>query len=412
MVALRMSLRSMWRSPALRATFIFGLGGIGFSLGSVLLARALTITEYAWLALIIAFSQISMGIGPWGSDTIVNRFPIRPSFGFLLRIGSTSCLVAMGLVIIAYLVYRLPPSLVLLLFVLCVGISVNKVASALYQSTQRFGQSLFFSQVHNGLVLVAAIGALVLNFDEAIWVCLILTVGYIVTAVWAWRCLITELPSQEARSSREFPWRDSFAIVGQGTAVILFIQLERFLVPKLLDAESLSTVAVLAAIAGSPFRMLQMGIGYTMLPRLSAAKSVRERRQVINVEVWIVSFAIVGACVAIWILAPFIVTWLLDDKYVLGPPLIAAALFAGVGKVIGAFATSAVTAVGNGKDLNRLNWMSWGALVIATVGAYFGARWGLVGVIYGISTGWLVYALGAIMMASQYFSEKMAIVSD
>ena len=46
----------------------------------------------------------------------------------------------------------------------------------------------------------------------------------------------------------------------------------------------LATFGVLAAIAGSLFRVLSMGVGYTLVPRLRAAGSVLERRRLVAHE--------------------------------------------------------------------------------------------------------------------------------
>ena len=99
------------------------------------------------------------------------------------------------------------------------------------------------------------------------------------------------------------------------------MQMERLLTPRLLTLEDLATFAVAATLIGSPFRMLQMGAGYTLLPRLSTAATAEERRQLVRREA--AAIMIIGAAGALVILfaAPWVARWLLAGKYQLSTAL-------------------------------------------------------------------------------------------
>ncbi len=61
-------------------------------------------------------------------------------------------------------------------------------------------------------------------------------------------------------------------------------QFERFAIPKVRSVEMLGTYAVLAAVVGSPFRMIQIAINFSLLPRLRAVASAAETRAIIVSE--------------------------------------------------------------------------------------------------------------------------------
>ena len=88
--------------------------------------------------------------------------------------------------------------------------------------------------------------------------------------------------SRSARS--HFPWSEALAIAGLSAAGLLLIQLERLLLPHLLPLAISPPTVSSRRIVGSLFRVLQMGVGYSLLPRLRAAPGVLERRRLIAKE--------------------------------------------------------------------------------------------------------------------------------
>ena len=103
---------------------------------------------------------------------------------------------------------------------------------------------------------------------------------------------------------------------------------------------------MVATLVGSPFRMLQMGAGYTLLPRLRAARLHRRHG-----GGWFGTrpsrSALIGAVGGIVLLAaaPWIADRLLAGKYELSSGLMIAALVSGVPKLADAIATTMVWAL-------------------------------------------------------------------
>jgi len=143
------------------------------------------------------------------------------------------------------------------------------------------------------------------------------------------------------------------------------------------------------------FRVLQMGVGYTLVPRLRAAGSIPERRHLIGHEAKLVGAMVVAGSVGIWIVTPWVERWLLQDKYHLAGPLLLAAIISGIAKIMNSFTKSTVTALATQAELSMVNVLGWASVALAIPAAVFGARWGLAGVIYGVGFGWLLRALTA-----------------
>jgi O-antigen/teichoic acid export membrane protein len=87
--------------------------------------------------------------------------------------------------------------------------------------------------------------------------------------------------------------------------------------------------------------------------------------------------------------APWIAAWLLAGKYELSTALMIAALVSGAVKLADQFATTIVWALGSPRHLALLNWVSWTCACIGVAAAWFGARWGLLGLMYGVTLGWV-----------------------
>ena len=182
---------------------------------------------------------------------------------------------------------------------------------------------------------------------------------------------------------------EGLSLLGITAAALILMQMERLLTPRLLTLEDLATFAVAATLIGSPFRMLQMGAGYTLLPRLSTASTAEERRQLVRREA--AAIVIIGAAGA----AAHPVRGTLGRRTA---PRRQVPPFDGADdrrtgqrgvKLVDGFATTMVWALGSPRQLAMLNWVSWTCAGVGLVGAWVGSRWGLMGLMYGVTLGWL-----------------------
>jgi hypothetical protein len=217
---------------------------------------------------------------------------------------------------------------------------------------------------------------------------------------------------RSAKPAASIHWGEAAALAGVAAASMLLIQLERLVIPYVLPLEDLALFGVLGAIAGSLFRLLQMGVGFTLLPRLRKAATVLERRQLLGQELRL-AVAIAGAgAVAIMVLTPLVERWLLGSKYDLPFPLLVAAVFSGIAKIAHAFAKAAATALATQRELALVNVAGWISAALATGAAVVGARWGLTGVIYGVGVGWLAWAVLSLALVMHHLRAPVGVPAE
>lgn len=403
--------KRFWRLPTLRTAAVYGASGIGFAGANLVLARVLAKSEYALFTLVLAFVNFGFALATAGIDGIALRQELDFGPRLLGKVAGAAAIVAAALGVIAWVGYDLAPPLVGMLAVSVAAGGIMVVAGARFQREQRFGLSLALVQSPNLFLLLAA-GMVVATHAERAWVpVLIETAGFVAGAVVGWFLLFRERVVTDLVGSA-FSWREALAFAGLNASGLLLVQLDRLMIPHLLPLDDLATYGVLAALVGSPFRVLQNSVGYTLLPRLTAATSIRERRRLVVREVWLAGLLVVAASAAVWIVVPWVEHWLLAGKYDLGVPLVLAAIVAGLAKVLNAFSRATVTALADPREVALTNVLGWVSVAVAGAAAVVGARWGLAGVIYGVGLGWLLRALAALWLSARHLRAPKNVTND
>jgi O-antigen/teichoic acid export membrane protein len=393
--------RSLWHSPTLRSVFIYGASGLGFAGANLILARVLSTEEYALFTLVIALMNLSFALAPIGVDGIVQRRHLEAGPKLLKRTLAAAVLTALISVFVGGFVYHLAPSLLLLVFAATVGGGAMAVAGCTFQSEQRFGISLALTQSPNLALILAAVAVMLTGLRDARLPLVIASLGFVLAGAIGWWVLFRERAAKPYRETW-FPWGEALSFAGLNAAGLLLVQLDRLIIPHVLSLHDLATFGVLAAIAGSLFRVLSMGVGYSLVPRLRAAGTVMERRRLIWHEAKLVSVITVAGSVAIWFLTPLIERGFLAGKYHLTGSLLLATLFSGVAKIMNSFTKATVTALARASEVSIVNLLGWVSVAVAFAAAIFGARWGLAGVIYGVGLGWLMRALTALYLTLRH----------
>jgi O-antigen/teichoic acid export membrane protein len=324
-------------------------------------------------------------LAPIGLEGQVNRRP-----GAAVRLSRpllTSAVVAVAAAILGLTFYQLDRWLVLALFTSITAGGATHVVAAVFQSRLRFSVSLALSQ-GLALVLVGMGAAAVIAGGAALQLLAgVVALYYVVAASTGWGILAHEKAAPAESGAHSL--FEGLSLLGITAAALLLMQLERLLTPRLLTLEDLATFAVVATLVGSPFRMLQMGAGYTLLPRLSSASTQLERQQLVRREVGAVTLIGGAAALALFFAAPWIAGWLLAGKYHLSAALMIAALVSGAVKLGDGVATTIVWALGSTRQLAVLNWVSWTCAAVGVAAAWLGAQWGLIGLMYGVTFGWI-----------------------
>ncbi|MEJ2239671.1 MAG: hypothetical protein P8X82_15350 [Gemmatimonadales bacterium] len=123
---------------------------------------------------------------------------------------------------------------------------------------------------------------------------------------------------------------------------------------------------------------------------MRSADSVGERRRLLAKEsVSLVAMVGLGSIALYW-LAPIVFELIFADKYQFPMSLIVAGILAGIVRAVSGLSTGVATAVCDTRELGQLNTLTWLSTALAATGGIIGARWGLIGVVYGIAFGWLI----------------------
>ena len=398
-------------SPAVKSAASFTLVGAAFALANLLLARYLPTEIYGEFSLVLAIAIMAIPLGTLGLDAIVLRH--KPGLQLkLIRITLLTGFVIGALVAAtASAVYSMQAAYVPLIALAIVAGSAARVASSTYQSEKNYTIALWLVQSQNITLILAAIVVGAFASVSAVTVFAAYALHWTLAAVVGWLLLIS-FSKIKARDEWRIPWDESPPLFGYIIAAQLTWQLERLMIPKILDIDSLATFGVLSALVLAPFKMLQAGIGHTLIPGLRAATTKNSRREIMVHEARTAAIIICLAIVSGFIIAPRIANIFLQGKYELGQTLIAAAVIAGSIQLLVIFVSAIVTALGSRLQLAALNRGSWLALIVSMACGWYGSRWGLPGAILGFAVGSAVRLVTAAVIAVVVWDEPETVARE
>jgi O-antigen/teichoic acid export membrane protein len=384
---------------------------VGFALGNILLARVLPEEEYGRVALFLAIAQLGITLGPLGMETVINRHHLSASASLLGRVLLTSAIAGIGLASVAFLFYGFGMSLAGVLAMTVLAAAVNRVGGSFFQSKQKFGHSLFLILIHNWIVLCAVPVVLLFDRPQALPAALTVATGYVMMAALGWRkgFELRHETQPAPRSGTPMPgsmMREGFAVVGVQVAVAAFFQLDRLLIPNALSIRDLAVYSVVSSVAASPFRMLQTGFSFALLPRVRACTSRAATKRLLRHES-LVAFAMAAAAAVLVIaVTPWLLSRLLDSRYEFQMSLLYALIVVGFVRVWSGISGATVSAVGSARQLVAFNACSWGSLALGASCAWFARSAGLTGIVYGLGVGWLASALAGTLIGAQAVAKR------
>lgn len=398
-------LRSVAFSPTTTAAMFYAVMGLGFSGAHLLLAKYLPALEYAEISLAIAVVNLTKEFSPLGAQGVILRHRLHPDRAMLVRVASACAFVGVLVAACAARIYHLGTITAVLLAAGILASGVTYVAAAFFQSRQVFLPAMFLSQSSN-LVLLAGAVAVIFLPRGGTWLILAITVlGYVVSAAWSWSRLLGGTRGPGPADTAVFSWREALSYTIVSGAVPMLVQSERLFIPKLLSLEDLATFGVLAAIVLSPYKTLQVGVGFTTLPRLRAAETARERRRLLAREAWLLAVFVVGGGLVLAWLTPVLVKVVFQGKYEIGPGLIWAALAVGGLRTYGGLSKAAAMALCTTRELGFTSGLVWLAVGVALAGSVVGASWGLTGLVVGIAAGWVTLLAAYAVPAARHLRD-------
>jgi O-antigen/teichoic acid export membrane protein len=383
---------------------------VGFALGNILLARVLPEEEYGRVALFLAIAQLGITLGPIGMETVVNRYRLSASASLLGRVLFTSSIVAVLLATIAFLFYEFGAPLAWVLAATVLAAAVNRVGGSFFQSKQKFGLSLFLLLIHNWIVLCAVPVVLLFDRPEALPAALTIATGYVTMAALGWRKgfdMRHEAPVPDSqRPTSGTIAREGLAVVGVQVAIAAFFQLDRLLIPNALSIRDLAIYSVVSSVAASPFRMLQTGFAFALLPRVRACASRAAIKRLLRHEIFVAFAMASAAAVLVLVATPWLLSWLLDSRYEFRMSLLYALIVVGFVRVWNGISGATVSAIGSARQLVAFNACSWGSLALGASCAWLARGAGLPGIVYGLGVGWLASALAGTLIGVQAVAKR------
>jgi len=400
-------LRALYESASLRAAAVLGLGGLAFTLGNLIFARVLPAQEYGVVSLVVGIVAVAGLAAPLGLDLVIGRRGLLLDAQLRRAIPGIASVVAVATIAVSATFYRLEPSILVCVGVATFAAGLMQASAAHFQGQQRFGPATWIVQLSNWTLLVAAVLTVVLNVDSAVEACGLIALTTAAGGAVSW-IVAGRVTTGSAQPAPRALMGEALPLLSIHVCNAVFLQLERLLLAPVAGVQALALFGVVAALVASPFRMLQMAVLYTVIPSLRQATGVEERRRLLRREMLLVTAVIATGSVAIWYIAPPLAHWFLAGRYDLSDALMCAALVSGALKLCSAFATGTVIALSEEKGLKTLSLVSWATIALSVVAAFVAAPWGLVGVLYGISTGWLVRSAIAAWMAMPHLRRPAA----
>jgi O-antigen/teichoic acid export membrane protein len=384
-------LKAFYGSASLRIAAAMGIGGVGFSLGSLLLARVLPTEQYGLVSLVFGIIGVAGLTAPLGLDQVVARRGISVDAAWRRAALGACVLTASAAATVAALVYHLSAPLVTSVALITLALGVAQTAGGHFQGQQRLRAAVWVVQLINGAIALVALVDVAIGVVSAAEVCSAIAAVAIIGAAAVW--WLVRRRQGGAGDQQATPWRlrgEALSLLTVQACSSGFMQLERLLLGPIVGWHDLAVYSVLAALVSSPFRLLQAAVQFTLIPTLRVAGGARARRAKLLREAALVFVTVAAGSAAIWMLASPLARWLTAGRYDLSRALIAATLVSGLLKVLSGFLTAVVISCGEERRLRTLSFACWGSIGISVVGAFGTAPWGLVGVLYGISAGWLM----------------------
>jgi hypothetical protein len=351
------------------------------------------------------FSGTDLQVFDRGVTRKVENGPCDPSAKLRWQVLGTSSMVAVVVVTLSGLVYPLNVWLLATMLVSIAAGGVRSVAVAYYRSRARFAAALMLTASLNATLLIASAMAFAVRSTSCLLPAVTMSVGLCATALLGSRVVAAERLNPRD-SGDAYPWSEGWSAVSFIGAGMVLGALERLVTPEFLGLPEMATLSVLASIVGSPFQMLHVRVGYTLVPGLRNASGRVQRRRAFVHEGAVVGIACLAAGIAVWWVTPLVLKFVLAGRYEISWQLLLAAIGVGVLKVSGALAAAAVNALGSAGDLLRLSVVGWTSIGLALIGAGVGAHWGLTGLVCGIGFGWLARALMVTGLAAPHLSHS------
>jgi hypothetical protein len=382
-------LYSLASLPLLQSAAMFAITGMGFVIATLAYGFFLDTDEFGHCVLMLALCLSAVQAAPAGLNALVVRYNLR-SDGSALVVGMAMAgLLALISASVAYFIYDFSVrDIAVLAFAVVAGGTAVAAKSAL-QRRQHFKRATLLWQSANAGLLLAVV-LMALGWGRNHWMPVLMAgLVMLLTGTLAWSSVL-RAPTDGKRLSWKY-WSQGVSFAGLGMSTEIFWQLDRLLLPPLLSYDDLALFALLAAIALTPFRMLEMSALSTLAPRLRQA-APDDRLRLLLIDVVLLAVLCAAAGVVLVLVGPWIYGVLTS-----GPAaevsVVVAIIVSGFLRVLVALAQGVAVAFGTSHELGKVHVVSWLSVGVAVAGAAILENQGLEGVVYGVACGWTFKAL-------------------
>lgn len=377
-------------SATVQMSLLYAATGVVYAVANLMLARILSVPDYAAVTLILAIIGFGGLVAPLGQDRVVIRHHHAATPSLLAHGLAGAGTVALLVALASFWLYGLSLATCAILVLAITGQGTAILASSRLQSEKRFFLATLITQASSPILLTAAIVVIGSGAHDAQQVAVLFAAGLVLvsTASW-WRLFLEAEPAPPYR----IDWSEALALTGISAMSALAGALDRLIVPLVLDHADLAQFGVLAALVIAPMRALQMAAQRALMPRLRDAPSARARRRLMLNEMAVTGGLAATVSLALWFVAPAAVQIIVGDKYSLPPDLLLAGIVSGGARVLVGFSMAAVTALSPRDRLHLVNASGWLTLTLAVPAAWIGGTVaGLSGLVLGIAAVWLLQA--------------------
>lgn len=393
-----------FKNATIGSALVFAASGAAFALANILLARGLEVEAYARFALAIAVYNVAALVAPLGMDQLSIRRSLTYTRTIVALQFAMSALVGLAFAFAAqaYVAMSLSATLALAAAITVGGVMVGATAEVRRRGST-FIALVTYILPNIGLLVIGAIavGIEQAPLDGVLW-------SYaLVTGIAALIALgLANRGEGIASGPSGYSFAEAMPLLGLAALGTLTLQMERLVLPAMIDLKSLATFSLLSSLAIFPFRLISSGMGFALTPQLSDREKIAANYTRVKVEMAaLVALLAVGAAILVF-LVPVLMPWLTEGRYQASHWLVLAACASGLVMVGQALARAIITALGSLSMLHVLNIAGWTGLALSIAAAWYASQYGLIGVILAVAASQALVTGPLLMMAWRSFGAQ------
>lgn len=403
-------------SDSLRVAGWIGAGGVGLAGANLILAGVLDADAFGKLTLYQAMLSLGVKVGAFGFDNLAVRREVARDWKVVGQVAGTATVVAAAVAAVALGTFDFSMAPAGFVMAGIVTGAVATLSASFLQGDMRLDRAQAILQLPFVVFLASALVLSVAGRVDWVVAAACLTGGYLVAGVVGMAVI--------GRSGRDGSpgagdgggllvgterWKQAATFLMIGASGFILLQLERFAIPRLLSYTQLAVFGVAWTVVGSPYKLLQGGIGFALFPKLRRIGDDGHVRALIAKELRLALVLGIGGGIVLVGGGGYVIEWLYEAKYPVSLALLFSLVVAGNVRLLYGVAVAAVSGLGKEDELRFYNWSGWFSLAVAVAAVIALHPLGLVGIVFGAVAGWCA-RIGAALWVVRPFLAREATV--